>query len=29
MCFIDKKNDDSFVQICNSKYGSEYCELKN
>ena len=29
MCFIDKKNDDSFVQICNSKYGSEYCSGKN
>ena len=26
MCKVDTKEDGSFVQICNCKHGSSFCE---
>jgi hypothetical protein len=26
MCMVNKKEDGSFVQICNCEHGSEYCK---
>ena len=29
MCLITKKDDGSFVQVCNCEHGSEHCEVNN
>jgi len=26
MCLIKQKEDESFIQICNCKFGSEHCK---